>query len=113
LLLGKKAVLSELLQESENLMPIFVPCFAHRANLAWKWAARLSPELDTIFRNIISISGVLSRPLIRERLQAVCPSFVKVRWFSFRGIVKFLVKHKEELFTIEFDDYREIILQSE
>ena len=71
------------------IIPLHIPCFNHRINLALCHAIR-SPALSRICEELQSFAADSGTKPYREVLKKSCPSFVATRWFSLWNIASFI-----------------------
>ena len=71
------------------IIPLHIPCFNHRINLALRHATS-TPALSRTVEALQSFASQSGTKQYREVLQKTCPSFVQTRWFSLWNIASFI-----------------------
>ena len=71
------------------IIPIHIPCFNHRINLALRHAT-CCPALSRTVEALQSFASQSGSKQYRDVLQKSCPSFIPTRWFSLWNIASFI-----------------------
>ena len=87
----RKALYSEQLPPDRRspIIPLHVPCFNHRINLALRHAT-CSPALSRTVEALQSFASQSGTKHYRDILQKACPSFIPTRWFSLWNIASYI-----------------------
>ena len=87
----RQVLYAEQLPEAERspIIPLHIPCFNHRINLALHHATS-SPALSRTVEALQTFASQSGTKKYRDILQKTCPSFVQTRWFSLWNIASFI-----------------------
>ena len=91
------------------ILPLHIPCFNHRINLALQYAARTPALAEAVSELQRFASAALTKPY-RKILGKTCPSFVSTRWFSLWNIASFIRLHRDQIINNSLLS-REILLE--
>ena len=78
------------------ILPLHIPCFNHRVNLALQRATR-SPVLSKVVSELQKFASLASTKAYRTTLGKAGPSFVSTRWFSLWNIASFIRLHRDKI----------------
>ena len=95
--------------ERSPVLPLHIPCFNHRINLALQYAVR-TPALSGAVSELQKFASVAMTKPYRKVLGKVCPSFVNTRWFSLWNIASFIRLHRDQIINNDLLS-REILLE--
>ena len=78
------------------VLPLHIPCFNHRINLALQHATR-SPVLARVVSELQNFASLASTKAYKTILGKTCPGFVSTRWFSLWNIASFIRLHRDKI----------------
>ena len=90
LLRGTIASLQHLNNEEMSFVPLHLPCYNHRINLALTDLFEQDALLDGIKQAVLSFSTDSDKANFQSLLKKHCPSFIKTRWLSLWFICSFV-----------------------
>ena len=82
--------------ERAPTLPLHIPCFNHRVNLALQYAVR-SPALSRVVPELQKFASAASTKAYRKTLGKTAPSFILTRWFSLWNIASFIRLHRDKI----------------
>ena len=82
-------------------LPLHIPCFNHRVNLALQRATK-SPVLSKVISELQEFASLASTKAYRSKLGKAAPSFISTRWFSLWNIASFIRLHRDIIISNNF-----------
>ena len=84
------------LEKRTPIIPLHIPCFNHRINLALRHATS-TPALSRTVDALQSFASQSGTKQYRDILQRSCPSFIRTRWFSLWNTASFIRLNRQKI----------------